>query len=221
MNSAKLPSSMTWCLWFLLAACSDGGEPPPSTGTVVTDSAGVRMVANAGPLWNPGEEWRLTPEPLLSLGVVADTPLVQQFHRIEGLTRLTDGTIVVLNSGSGEVRAFDSSGRHLWSAGGLGQGPGEVSGDGWKTLQKLSGDTLLIRSGLSRITRGPDGTLVDHSRTEPEMDGNCNRLAISGSSDRYLECHNTRFSETPGPWTRETTIVRIGQAQDQVDTRCA
>ncbi len=155
MNSAKLPSSMTWCLWFLLAACSDGGEPPPSTGTVVTDSAGVRMVANAGPLWNPGEEWRLTPEPLLSLGVVADTPLVQQFHRIEGLTRLTDGTIVVLNSGSGEVRAFDSSGRHLWSAGGLGQGPGEVSGDGWKTLQRLSGDTLLIRSGLSRITRGP------------------------------------------------------------------
>lgn len=206
---------MARCVWLALAACSDRGEPPP-TGTVVTDSAGVRMVANVDPLWNRGEEWRLTPEPLLSLGVVADTPLVQQFHRIGGVTRLSNGAVVVLNGGSGELRAFDSSRRHLWTAGGLGQGPGEIRGSG--SLWRLPGDTLLVRNGLYRITWDPNGELVDHSMEETGVYEDCGTWLIYGFVGRYLSCGNTRRSGTPGPWIFENTVLRVESMQDEVDT---
>ncbi|MYG81647.1 MAG: hypothetical protein F4187_07750 [Gemmatimonadetes bacterium] len=176
------------------------------------------MVANAGPLWNPGEEWLLTPEPLLRLGTLADTPVVQQFHRIDAVTRLGDGTVVVLNAGSGELRAFSASGTHLWSAGGLGQGPGEISGGGRKSLWRLPGDTLLVRSGLYRITRGPGGELVDHSREESVMLGNCARMFVPGLVERHVACGNIRRSGTPGPWVFENTVLRVDSAQERVDT---
>lgn len=209
-------SSQAAVVWWLVlgpAACSDSGTSHPSSA-VATDSAGAQTVVSAGPLWGPGEGWRVTPEPLLSLGVVDDTPSAQQFHQIEGITRMSDGTVVVLNTGTGEVRAFDSGGSHLWSAGGLGPGPGEMSDRPGKSLLKLPGDTLLIVSGNSWITFGPDGKLADH-RHEPN-EGGCRKLKIPGTDGRYLECRNTRNTGVPGPWTTESTIVRI--EHDQVDS---
>ncbi len=203
---------MVWWLSLGLAACSDGGMPHPSS-TAVTDSVGVRHVISSSPLWDSGEGWHLTPEPLLTLGGI-DAPFAQQFHLIEGVTRMRDGTIVVLNTASGQLRAFDSGGNHLWSAGGLGPGPGEMSNHTGKRLLRLPGDTLLVTSGNYWITFGPDGQLVDH-RLVPSEDG-CRRLRIPATGDRYLECGNTRSAEVPGPWTRESTMVRM--AQDRVDS---
>lgn len=169
--------------WSLLGvvACSDTGIPQLPNG-VVGDSAGVRIVANSVPLWGLGDSWLVTSEPLLSLGVVDTTPLVQQFHHIEGVTRLGDGTIVVLNTGSGQLRAFDSTGKHLWSAGGLGFGPGEMNDHRGKRLVRLPGDALLVVSELDRIIFDSDGQLVDHRR-EPEENG-CMRLTIPGAGDQ-------------------------------------
>ena len=64
-------------LWLVVTAwgCSEGVvESLQAPGYSVTDSARVRMVVNNEPLWGPGEGWDLTPEPLLTLGVV-DTPV--------------------------------------------------------------------------------------------------------------------------------------------------
>ena len=193
-----------------LVACSEGGPShPPSEAA--TDSAGVRIVDNTVPQWGPGEGWRVTSEPVLSLGVV-DTPLAQQFHNIEGVTRMRDGTIVVLNTGSGEVRAFDSGGNHLWSTGGLGPGPGEMSDHLGKRLLRLKGDTLLVIDQLFWIILGPDGQLVDERREPGE--GGCRKIPAAG--EHYLACGNTRSDEVPGPWTRESTIVRLDG--DRVDS---
>lgn len=207
---------MAWCIWLALAACSDRGSLPSPSLTAVTDSTGVRMVVNTEPLWSPGEGWRLTPEPLLALGVVADAPPVQHFHRIAGVTRLSNGTIVVLDGASGELRAFDSSGGHLWTTGGLGQGPGEIRGNG--SLWRLPGDTLLVRSGLYWITRGPNGELVDHSMKETGARDNCGTMIIPGHVGRYLACGNTRRSGTPGPWIFENTVLRVESLLGEVDT---
>ena len=46
-------------------------------------------------------------------------------HRAGSGARLSDGRIMVGNHGSSEVRMFDSSGTHLVSWGGEGEGPGE------------------------------------------------------------------------------------------------
>lgn len=155
------------CSLALGVACRGEQEAPDPSGPTITDSAGVRMVVNQDPLWRAGEGWRLTPEPVLTLGTL-DTPLEQQFHRVGGVTRLGDGTIVVLNRGSSELRAFDSSGRHLWSRGGAGDGPGEMKGyaDAYPELLRLAGDTLQVQNGWDRIRFDPGGELVAHDQVD-------------------------------------------------------
>ena len=219
-------------LWLVLAAwgCSESlVESPPAPGYSVTDSAGVRRVVNNEPLWGPGEGWRLTPEPLLTLGVV-DTPFVQQFHEIRGMTRLRDSTIVVLNSGSGELRAFDYSGRHLWTAGGRGDGPGEMGTqqDQRPRLQRRAGDTLEVDNGWQRIRFGPGGELLEHRRLDfARLHQELGRYYVGSCPEgrSYFEeliviCQTSDGSPQPGRrWeTSHTTVVQIPWTLDRVDT---
>ncbi len=219
-------------LWLVVTAwgCSEGVvESLQAPGYSVTDSARVRMVVNNEPLWGPGEGWDLTPEPLLTLGVV-DTPFAQQFHEIRGVTRLRDSTIVVLNSGSGELRAFDYSGRHLWTAGGPGDGPGEMrtQQDQRPRLQRRAGDTLVIDNGWERIRFGPGGALLDHRRVDVARllqglgryyVGRCPE-GRSYFKDLIVICTPSDGSPQPGRrWeTSYTTVVQIPWTLDRVDT---
>jgi hypothetical protein len=49
------------------------------------------------------------------------------FDRVVGVVRFEDGMVVVGNSGDGTLRYFDSTGTHLYSAGGTGEGPAEFT----------------------------------------------------------------------------------------------
>ncbi len=92
-------------------ACAGEAEPPPANG----------------PACSPGlPRWTLAPEPDVSIGVLEGDPPYQLF-RVTGAVRLGDGTIVVTNVGTQELRYFDSTGAFLRSAGGRGKGPGEFS----------------------------------------------------------------------------------------------
>jgi hypothetical protein len=53
---------------------------------------------------------------------------------------LSDGSIVVANGGSQELRFFDGTGEWIRSAGRAGSGPGEFNSLGW--LDVRAGDTL-------------------------------------------------------------------------------
>lgn len=68
--------------------------------------------------------WVLSPAPVVTVGSDAGE-LPYEFLRIGGALRLADRSIVVGNSGSGELRYFDSTGRHVKSVGRHGAGPGE------------------------------------------------------------------------------------------------
>ncbi len=121
-----------------MVGCGVGDE----TGSyAVTDSAGVEIVMNSGPAWSEGEGWRVDPEPSLTIGTVAGDP-AYELHEVAGAVRLPDGTIVVLNSGSYELRYFDEAGRHLLSAGGEGEGPGSFQGP--YLIFVLAGDTVVV-----------------------------------------------------------------------------
>src|SRR5688572_12148852 len=89
----------------------------------ITDSAGIRRVLNYEKGWGAGEEWTVSAEPVLRIGLL-DGPREFLFDRIAGVTRLSDGTIVVLNAGDGQLRFFSRDGSHLRSVGGIGGGPG-------------------------------------------------------------------------------------------------
>ena len=45
------------------AACAT--DAPERRRPVVRDSGGIRIVENTAPLWQPGQEWRLSPEPMV------------------------------------------------------------------------------------------------------------------------------------------------------------
>jgi len=106
-----------------VAACG-AGETMPSF--VARDSAGVTIAESRAPAWTDDTAWR-TGEALVRIGVVDGDPLYQ-FSDVAGTVRLSDGTIVVADGGSQQLRFFDSSGRWLASFGGPGGGPGEFTG---------------------------------------------------------------------------------------------
>ena len=80
------------------------------------DSAGIRIIDNAKPVWGPGREWRLSEKPILDIG--GGTGADHELGRIAGLTRLSDGRVVVADQSTLQLKFYDPSGRHLTSIGG-------------------------------------------------------------------------------------------------------
>ena len=88
------------------------------------DSAGIRITENASPPEGSRLPWLIGSEPMVSIGEL-DGEEPYMLHWAGNVARLSDGRIMVENSGSSEVRMFDASGSHLVSWGGEGEGPGE------------------------------------------------------------------------------------------------
>ena len=75
-----------------------------------------------------------------------DGPDEYIFGNITGAVRLEDGSVVVADEQSHEVRKYDAGGRHLWTSGREGEGPGEYKG--------LLADCGAARERRSRRTTG-------------------------------------------------------------------
>jgi hypothetical protein len=204
---------------------------------LVRDSAGVRTVVNFEPRWGPGEEWRISEEPVLRIGMV-DGAEEYLFDRIRGVTRLSDGTIVVLNAGDSQLRYFAPDGRHLRSVGRSGQGPGEMISPRW--IDRLEGDTVQVTHTYGRVRYAPDGTLVGDDRLRWDRIHTVSRLAaFEGSAgflmescelptplflgDKVLLCGSTytdvRFlPDRPGLHHRRALVARSDWALESLDT---
>jgi len=102
---------------------TDSGEP------VVWDSSGIIIVENSNPTWEDSEVWTVDPDPFLEIGDSGgDAPTV--FGVITGLTRLSDGTVVIADGLARELKFFDSSGVWFATTGGPGEGPDEFGSVG-------------------------------------------------------------------------------------------
>lgn len=121
----------------VLAAAVSRGDAQRPASTV--DSAGVQIVTS-----DPRSSdtyCTLSDEPTLRLGVIeGEEPYM--FYWVRGANRLSDGSVAVMNNGSGEVRVFGTDGRHLRSMGGKGEGPGEFRIG--RYIWVLPGDTLWV-----------------------------------------------------------------------------
>ncbi len=135
---------MTRLMYGLLAGItvtSACGESDVPAGAVVRDSAGITIVDNSE--IGPGdlEAWALSPSPILELGSLDGSKVAEQFNSIVGATRLRDGSVVIADGGSRELRFFDRSGTHQQTVGGSGEGPGELGR--LFSLDRIHGDTLV------------------------------------------------------------------------------
>ncbi len=107
-----------------------------------------------------GDAWRLTPEPSVTIGAVSGEA-EYQFSEIAGALRLASDTIVVLDWQSRDLRFFDGQGVHLFTAGGPGEGPGEVE---WADeLSRFAGG-VQIRGKDKRVRFSSSGDLISDER---------------------------------------------------------
>ena len=92
----------------------------------------------------------LADEPLVRIGVL-DGPMEYMFGKVTGAIRLEDGRVVVADEQSHEVRMFDAGGRHVWTSGRQGEGPGEYGG--LRLLRGCPGAAITVFDWhLDRIT---------------------------------------------------------------------
>lgn len=157
----------------------------------------------------PFPTWSLSDEPHVVIGG-ADEREGYLLHRVAAATRLGDGRIVVANGGSLELRYYDSEGSHLLSAGGEGEGPGELTPP-LDHFTRLAGDSILVASWRSGFIRfGPDGGYASSIPYELPPRGRCwefegNDLLPDGSLLlRYSGI--SRFADTDEPCSRSSAV---------------
>ncbi len=102
----------------------------------------------------------LAAEPLVRIGVL-DGAMEYIFGNITGAIRLEDGRVVVADESIFEVRMYDAAGRHVWTSGRYGEGPGEYKG--LRLLRGCPGAAITVFDWyLDRITElGLDGRVAD------------------------------------------------------------
>jgi len=113
------------CVFLTVLASACGGDAPDGSSgpveAVVRDSAGIRIVENPA---SPRQQWMLSPQPVLSIGALDGTD-AEMLYQVTDVERLSDGSWLVANGGTEEVRVFDSEGNYLRTVGRAGEGPGE------------------------------------------------------------------------------------------------
>jgi hypothetical protein len=156
------PSTVLATALFALAfgGCETAATPDSDTA-IRTDSAGVMLVEYSS--LPPMEESRIAiasePDLVLGEGAVFEGP-DYDFFRISGVSQLGDGTLVVANGGTRELRFYRQDGRFLRSVGRRGDGPGEFR-DMWHHWL-MAGDTVVVLDRHARRLQhfGPDGAFV-------------------------------------------------------------
>lgn len=130
--------SLAFAAAFLCHACESPEQQSPASA-FTTDSAGIQIVTT-DPL-NSDATCTLSEEPLVTIGKEGGDESFW-FSQIGGTGLLSNGSIAVIDGASSELRLFAADGRHLWTAGGSGEGPGEFT-RAW-FLWVLSSDTLWV-----------------------------------------------------------------------------
>jgi hypothetical protein len=218
--NAPLPSMIAAVL---VAAAACGDSSTQSGNAATRDSAGITIVENTAPSWTDADAWHLSETPTLTLGS-AEGDSSQEFYQVAGMARLSDGTIVVANNGSSELRYFSPDGTLRARAGHKGGGPGEFQM--LMSLQRLPGDSLLaydlMNRRLSVFDRaGRHGRDIAMASTGPVV-----MMQIAGrfKDGRYLALSpNTSvgpamLSRPVGPARDSTVVLLLDTAATIADT---
>ena len=138
---------------FTAAACGSG--PQGEWRGTEHDSASVRVVTNPRDgVWTRATAWRVERD--LAIGTITGSP-EYQFGRVVDVEVGPNGRIYALDQMAAQVRAFDSDGEYLFSFGGLGEGPGELSNHdplgALAVLADSAGDLLVVDRASNRLNR--------------------------------------------------------------------
>ena len=195
----------------LLACAPDANSDPQ----IPEDGAGP---ASADTIWH------IDPAPALLLGLLEGPDDAYLFSQIRAATRLSTGTVAVLDGASQQLRAFAPDGTHLWTAGGPGEGPGEMRNP--THLETLPGDTLQVQDGIARVRFAADGSLIAHERLDHAELREFGQYYASECSvpgfvgDHVLVCYGgldaRMVPREEGPWLAETELAVLPWTLDSI-----
>ena len=155
----------------------------------------------------------LADEPLVRIGSI-DGDLEYIFGDVTGAVRLDDGSVVVADEQSYNVRRFDSGGRHMWTSGRAGEGPGEYGG--LRLLRNCPGAAITVFDWhLDRITQlDQDGEVTDTRPLTPEGVSPYSEPACTPDGDLVFTPW-PEFDRTVAPgehhrWRMELRLARDG-----------
>ena len=128
------------------ASCVSQESGPPLV--VQHDSAGIEIIEALRPLWGDSSHWAIDPEPIVDLTLSGSGP-PHEFFRVRGLQQRQDGSLVLADRASRQVRHYSREGAFLGALGGPGQGPGE-----FRSLERVEtvADTVFALDSGGRIT---------------------------------------------------------------------
>lgn len=147
-------------------ACADAGGDAPEGYTEV-DSAGVTIVTNQAPVWPAGIPWVVASSPVVDFATVDDTE-PYQFARLSDMTRGPDGTVAIADAQAGEVRLFASTGAHITTLGGPGDGPGEFRSLGPVQFEGAERLSVMDARGVFSAFDVRDGSVLETVRFSRE-----------------------------------------------------
>jgi len=202
-----VPSRLALLPVLAFGAATACAEREPDA-VIEVDSAGVRIVESRAPAWLSGTEWRVNPAPVFRLGDAGDDPS-SSFFRILDVALLAGGEVIVLDGGTAEVRRYDAAGRHLWSTGGRGDGPGEFRSPRYLG-RRDDGAFLIWDRALSRVsTIGQNG---DRLGTERRSSSDGSPVVAFGLfEDGYWLVALPVVRRVTEPGTAWTDSVRLGR----------
>lgn len=132
-----------------IAASGCGNAGGSGAGVVVRDSSGIEIVDNHGPIWVEGDQWRISEDPIATIGS-DDASEDYSLFRVRSAARLPNGDIVIANSGSHQLKFYGSDGRFIRAVGREGGGPGEFRRM-WRVW--VAGDSIFASDfTLGRVT---------------------------------------------------------------------
>ena len=104
-------------LSLLISACKN------EVSNTNSDHSSAKRVESTSPLLG-SNAWLVAPEPELIFGTEEGDKNFQ-FYRVYSVIQLSSGNIVVSNSGTHELRFFDTNGNFIKATGQNGRGPGD------------------------------------------------------------------------------------------------
>jgi hypothetical protein len=125
----------------LAASCVGSGTRQHASAPTTYDSAGVTIVLSDAAPDLDSTSWVIDSVPALVIGTAAGGK-AHMLSGLAGFLRQSDGTIVIADTQTEELRFFDSTGAHIATTGGKGFGPGEYVN--LYRLLRANGDSLFL-----------------------------------------------------------------------------
>lgn len=157
-------------------AMSDAALPPFE----VRDSAGIEIVESGDSLWRGEDAWRLSTEPVLTVGGTDESRVEASFQAVGPVRFLASGVVAIVDVGLKEVRLFDLDGDFVRTLGREGQGPRELA---WiSAMDVIRGDTVVVRDRVAAksLYFASDGSGVRLVMEPPRQWGGLRRITVEG-----------------------------------------